>query len=83
MVSGTVSLFKTDWYRFDAAVPGQTLNITVFTDPSNYALTLFDLDLNFVAQEMGAMSWPATKGSYYVAITPTLDASGNYTMSVN
>ena len=70
MVSGTVSLFKTDWYRFDAAVPGQTLNITVFTDPSNNALTLFDLDLNFVAREMGAMSWPATSNSRFLLKGP-------------
>jgi CubicO group peptidase (beta-lactamase class C family) len=82
VVSGTVSLFKTDWYRFDASA-GQTVNIMVSTDPSNYALTLFDPDLNFVAREMGAMSWTAAQGSYFVAISPTLDASGDYTMSVN
>jgi len=82
VVSGTVSLFKTDWYRFDASA-GQMVNIMVSTDPSNYALTLFDPDLNFVAREMGAMSWTAAKGSYFVAISPTLDASGDYTMSVN
>jgi len=88
VVSGTVSLFKSDWYRFDAAAPGQTVNIKVSTDPSNYALTLFVRDPtlvqppSFVAREMGAISWPAAHGPYFVAISPTPDASGNYTMTV-
>lgn len=82
VVTGTVSLFKSDWYRYDAAVAGQTVNITVSTDPSNYALTLFDPNLGFVAREMGTISWTAEQGSYYVAISPTPDASGNYTMTV-
>ena len=83
VVTGTVSLFKSDWYRFDTAVAGQTVNITVSTDPSNYALTLFDSMGNFVGREMGTISWTTAQGSYYVAISPTPDASGNYTMSVN
>ena len=83
VVTGTVSLFKSDWYRFDAAVPGQTVSITVSTDPSNYALTLFDSKGNFVGREMGTISWSSEQGSYYVAISPTPDANGNYTMSVN
>ncbi len=83
VVTGTVSLFKSDWYRFDAAVAGQTVNIAVSTDPSNYALTLFDSKGNFAGREMGAISWTAERGYYYVAISPTPDASGNYTMSVN
>ncbi|MBW1829550.1 MAG: serine hydrolase [Deltaproteobacteria bacterium] len=82
VVSGTVSLFKSDWYRFDAAVPGQTVNIMVSTESSNYALTLFDPNLGFVAREMGAMSWTAELGAYFVAISLTPGASGNYTMTI-
>ena len=83
VVSGTVSIFKSDWYRYDAAAAGQTMNITITTDPSHYALTLFDQNLAFVAREMGALSWTAEQDKYLVEISPTPDASGNYTMSVN
>jgi len=83
VVTGTVSLFKSDWYRFDAAVAGQMVNIAVSTDPSNYALALFDSEGNFVGREMGVISWTAAQGSYFAAISPTPDASGDYTMSVN
>lgn len=83
VVTGTVSLFKSDWYKFNTVVPGQTVKIEVSTDPSNYALTVFDWKGNFVAREMGTISWTSEQGSYYVAISPTPDASGNYTMSVN
>ena len=90
VVTGTVSLFKSDWYRFDGTVPEQTVKIAVSSDPSNYALTLFEFDsknLEFVfkGREMGAISWTTaqTQKFYFVAITPTPDASGNYNMSVN
>ena len=86
VATGTVSLFKSDWYRFDAAVPGQTVKIAVSTDPSNYALTLFgpkDPFVVFMDRKMGTISWTTAQGSYFVAITPTPDASGNYTMSAN
>jgi len=80
VVTGTVSLFKSDWYWFDAAV---ARNIAVSTDPSNYALTLFDSEGEFVDREIGTISWTAAQGSYFVAISPSPDASGDYTMSVN
>ena len=83
VVTGTVSLFKSDWYEFKTAVPGETVKIAVSTDPSNYALTLFDSMGNFLGREMGATSLTTVQGSYFVAISPTPDADGNYTMSVN
>ena len=90
VVTGTVSLFKSDWYRFDGTVPGQTVKIAVSSDPSNYALTLFEFDpknpnVVFKGREMGAISWTTaqTQKLYFVAISPTPDANGNYTMSVN
>jgi len=83
VATGTVSLFKSDWYRFDAAIAKQSVKIAVSTDPSNYALTLFDSNGNFKNRKMGTISWTAAQGSYFVAITPTPDASGDYTMSVN
>jgi hypothetical protein len=83
VASGTVELFKSDWFRFDAVSPVQRVDITVTTDGANYSLTVFDENLNLIGREMGAISWLSQPGSYFVEISPTPDATGNYTMTVN
>jgi CubicO group peptidase (beta-lactamase class C family) len=83
VVSGTVSLFKSDWYRFDGDASGQEVTITVEPHGSNYALTLFDSNLTYMKREMGVLSWTAQGGPCFVAVSPTPDADGEYTMSVD
>jgi CubicO group peptidase (beta-lactamase class C family) len=82
-VSGTVEIFKTDWYRFDTATSGQQVNVKVTADSDNYALTLFDENLAYLDRGMGALSFTARHGSYFIAVSPTADAGGNYAMTVN
>ena len=83
VVKGTVSVFKSDWYRFDGGAAAQEVTVTVAPHGANYALTLFDSDLNFLAREMGALSFTAEEQSYFIAVSPTPDTDGEYTMTVD
>ena len=82
-ITGTVSLFKSDWFRFDAALSGQTVKINVTTDGANYVLSVFYNTTTPVVRGTGTVSWQTRQGTYYLAITPTPDAEGNYTMMAN
>lgn len=82
VVSGTVDLFKSDWFRLDTVSPGQIVDIEITTESDSYALTLFDENGTFSGREMGAISWTTQQGSYFLSVSPTLDASGYYSMVV-
>ncbi len=82
VITGTVALFKSDWFRFDAALSGQTVKISVTTDRENYVLSVFYNTTTPVVRETGSVSWQTQEGTYYLAITPTPDADGNYTVMV-
>lgn len=82
VISGTVDLFKTDWFRVDTVLAGQHVDIEVTTESERYALTLFDENGLFLGREMGAISFITQQGAYFCAISPTPDTNGNYTLMV-
>ncbi len=83
VVKGSVSLFKSDWRRFDGGASPQEVNIAVAPHGDHYALALFDSDMNLLDRKMGALSWTAQNQSYFLMVSPTLDADGEYTMTVD
>jgi CubicO group peptidase (beta-lactamase class C family) len=83
VINGTVDLFKSDWFRLDTVSPGQEVAFEVTTESDCYALTLFNENGVILDREMGALSCTTQQGSYFLAISPTPDASGFYTMMVN
>ncbi len=82
VISGTVDLFKSDWFRLDTVSPEQIVDIEITTESDFYAITLFDENGTFSGREMGAISWTTQRGSYFLSVSPTPDASGNYSMVV-
>jgi hypothetical protein len=83
VINGTLPLFKSDWFRVNTVWPGQDVTIEVTTESDAYTLTLFNESGAFMGMESGAISWKTRQGSYFLAISPTPDASGFYTMRVN
>ena len=83
VVKGTVSVFKSDWYRFDGNASSQEVTLTAAPHGDNYALTLFDSDLNFLSREMGTLTFTPEEQSYFILVSPTPDADGEYTMTVD
>jgi len=83
VISGTVDLFESDWFRLDTVSPGQEVAVEVTTESDGYALTLFNEGGAFMGMEAGAISWTTRQGSYFLAVSPTPEASGFYTMLVN
>jgi CubicO group peptidase (beta-lactamase class C family) len=79
VIEGTVALFESDWFRVDTVSPGRKVDIAVTTESDQYALTVFDENGVFMGREMGSISWTTRQGAYFLAISPTPEASGNYT----
>lgn len=83
-VSDNASLYKTKWYRFNAAVPGQKVIFTIAGGGQNYRLRLFDNSLMSMKAEgdgrIEVASLPA--GDWYLAVSPTPDAAAGFTLTV-
>ncbi|MBU0575837.1 MAG: beta-lactamase family protein, partial [Proteobacteria bacterium] len=83
-VTDDVSLYKTKWYRFNAAVPGQKVIFTIAGGGQNYRLRLFDNSLMSMKAEgdggIEVASLPA--GNWYLAVSPTPDAAASFTLTV-
>jgi hypothetical protein len=55
---------------------GQEVDVEVTTESDCYALILFNESGAFMGMEAGAISWTTQQGSYFLAISPTPEASG-------
>lgn len=83
-IAGTASLYKTKWYHFNAATPGQKVIFTISGNDQDFRLRLFDDSLMSIkAQGDGRIeiaSLPA--GDWYLAISPTPDAAATFALAV-
>ena len=83
-VSDNASLYKTKWYRFNAAVPGQKVIFIIAGGGKDYRLRLFDNSLMTMKTEgdgrIEVASLPV--GDWYLAVSPTPDAAVGFTLTV-
>ncbi len=82
-VTSNATLYKTKWYRFNVAVPGQKVIFNIATGGQNYRLRLFDNSLLALKAEgdgrIEVASLPA--GDWYLAVSPTPDAAASFTLT--
>ena len=81
-VSGTVDLFKSDWYRFNAPNPGQMLTVSI-PDGSAYQLNLYNQKFERVASARENISWVVPEaGSYLISISWAPASTETYSLTL-
>jgi len=82
-ISGHVNFHKTAWYRFTSNSAGQRTLFAIAGNDSRYSLRLLDVSLVLVQTgTAGSLEWTSQSGTWYLAISPTPDATGDYTLTV-
>ena len=59
------------------------VHLAVGPDSANYSLGLFDQNGELAAREMGSLTATVSPGTYYIGVSPTPDADGQYELTVN
>ncbi|WP_457552911.1 serine hydrolase domain-containing protein [Desulfobacula sp.] len=80
-INGTVTIFESDWFRFDTVSPGTSVTVKV-NNGADYVLTVFDSSLSLLTRKKEIATWVSQQGSYYFVISPTPDADNNYTLTI-
>ena len=82
-VAGNVEFHKTDWYRFEAQDSGENIVFQIANGGDDFVLRLFDETLDESNEQgQGSIEWTSQEGTWYLAISPTPDAAGDYTITV-
>ncbi len=82
VIQGHIDFHKTAWYRFTSATAGQQILFALAGNDPRYTLRLFNSSLDGQAAETGSLAWASEPGTWYLAISPTPDATGDYTLTV-
>ncbi|MBK5968457.1 MULTISPECIES: serine hydrolase domain-containing protein [Thiorhodovibrio] len=81
-VSAEAGVFKNQWYRFEAPVPGQSLTLEFTAEQDNYFLILYNEAFEFIDRVPGRMTIENAEGTYYLAVAATPDASGRFSLTL-
>lgn len=83
VINGHVDFHKTAWYRFTSNTAGQKILFTIAGSDPRYTLRLFKASLDTTqAVKTGTLEWTSQQGTWYLAISPSPDATGDYTLMV-
>ena len=82
VINGHVDFHKTAWYRFTSDTAGQQILFALAGSDPRYTLRLFNASLAGQAEETGSLAWTSQPGTWYLAISPSPDATGDYTLMV-
>lgn len=82
--TGQVDFHKTAWYRFTTDTAGLNTLFAIAGNDPRYRLRLFSESLvQEHKSESGSLKWTSRPGVWYLAISPTPDATGEFTLTVN
>lgn len=82
-INGHVNFHKTAWYRFTSNSAGLRILFAIAGNDSRYTLRLFKASLDTAqAVKTGTLEWTSQPGTWYLAISPSPDATGDYTLKV-
>jgi len=82
-MNGQVAFHKTAWYQFIPDLAGKRIMFRIGGKNPHYTLRLFDSSLElFQTATTGILEWTSRQGRWYLAISPTPEATGDYTLFV-
>ncbi|MDI6796056.1 MAG: serine hydrolase domain-containing protein [Desulfatibacillaceae bacterium] len=84
MIAKDLDFHQVHWFGYNCLAPGGQVVFDVPGGQGGYILRLFDQDLDSpVARGVDRLTFNAAPGTYYLAVSRTPDAPGNYMLTVN